>query len=197
MIDAILFDLDGVIRIYREEHSSAIEAMYSLPLGSIGRAALASDLLLQVTTGILSRRQWITAVGKAIGCPQAAEAWNTRPVEIDTEVLAVLSDLKSRLIPTYLLTNGTDNLRAELLDLRLNDMFVGIFNSAELRVAKPAPEIFQIAIQEMNCLPNRIAYIDDLEINIASAKSLGINALRYTSVTELRNWLSELRVIST
>ena len=195
MIEAVLFDFDGVIRFYHEEDTSAVEDAFSLPRGTIGRAAYTADLLLRVTTGSLTRSEWVAAVGQVIGSADAAQAWGRRPATTCPDVLQIVSETRSRGIPAYLITNGTDNLTAELIELGIADVFDGVFNSSELHVAKPSIEIFQIAVDAIGTRPNRIAFVDDIEENVATARGLGIIGMRYTNVLELRKWLMILGVI--
>src|SRR5689334_16732389 len=99
MIETVLFDLDGVIRIYREHHTRDVEQAFSLPSGIIEQAAFTPHLLRQVTTGAMTRREWVAAVGDAIGCPDAAQLWEKRPVETDQAVIAMVSAISAQGVP--------------------------------------------------------------------------------------------------
>lgn len=195
-IDVFLCDLDGVIRFYDEVETSAVEDAYRLPRGCIQRAAFSADLLRRVTTGAMSKKAWVATVGNLIGSAPAAEAWARRPVATDRRVLDVLAQVKSRGIPVSLVTNGTDNLKMELENLRIGTFFDDIFNSAELGVAKPATEIFEIILSRIGCPASRVAFVDDIAENVSAAQTLGIRTLHYAEFEQLKAWLTALHVFS-
>ena len=59
------------------------------------------------------------------------------------------------------------------------DMF---FASYKLKVSKPDPKIFRIALNKTNTIPAESIYIDDLKKNVDAAKLLGINGIHYTNI---------------
>jgi HAD superfamily hydrolase (TIGR01509 family) len=195
-IDVFLCDLDGVVRLYDEFDTHKVEDTYKLPRGCIERTAFSADLLRQVTTGALSRQEWVATIGNFIGNASAAEAWERRPVATDSRVLAAIAQVKRRGIPVCLVTNGTDNLRAELENLRIDTFFDEIFNSAELGVAKPATAIYEIILSRIGCPASRVAYVDDTGDNISAARALGIRTLQYSNFEQLKAWLTALRIFS-
>ena len=58
MTNAILTDLDGVIRIWSPEIHRKAERATRLPGGAIPRAAFSDDLLPLVITGQISDEEW-------------------------------------------------------------------------------------------------------------------------------------------
>jgi len=188
-ITTILFDLDGVLRIYLDEDTNLIEKKHGLEFGIIDKTAFTEDLLMKVTTGRLERLEWVKIVGEKINNLQAALDWENRPVYIDNEVLSIVRELGSMGYQICLITNGTDNLSNELRNLGIEKEFAHIFNSAELGVAKPSPEIYKIVLTRCKLKPENIAYIDDNKNNVLEAQNLGFNSTQYSSVESLKEWL--------
>ena len=116
-VELFLVDLDGVIRIYDPADTLRVEMAHGLPGGTIEATAFTEDLMAKVTTGALSRREWVDIIGKRIGNTQAALAWESRPVAVEWRVLRITDKLRSLGVQVGLITNGTDNLRRELSDL--------------------------------------------------------------------------------
>ncbi len=61
--------------------------------------------------------------------------------------------------------------------------------SHEVGFKKPAPEIFEKAIQWASVEPQRILFIDDLQKNVDAAHSLGMEAIRFISADQLKEEL--------
>ena len=79
-----------------------------------------------------------------------------------------------------LLSNGTTRLRRDLHVLDLSDEFDVVFNTAEIGVAKPDPAIFRHVLGELGVTADRAVFIDDLDDNVAGARSVGMDAHRHT-----------------
>lgn len=63
--------------------------------------------------------------------------------------------------------------------------------SAEVRLIKPDPAIYQHVLRGLDVEPSQALFLDDRDINIQAARALGINALRFHSVTQLRSELQD------
>ena len=50
---------------------------------------------------------------------------------------------------------------------------------------KPSPEIYELAIKRLGCLPNECLVVEDGDYGIAAAKAAGANLLRVESVHEV------------
>ena len=113
-IQAVLFDLDGVIRHFDPRHAAGIERDHALPPGSIEAFAFSSPIIEEVTTGRITRSAWVSAIGRHIGDTAAAVAWGEQPFTADRAVLELIDDLRSAGYRTAVLTNGTDGIPDEI-----------------------------------------------------------------------------------
>lgn len=98
----------------------------------------------------------------------------------------------------YVLATVNNEARA-LNDFRLKrfnllDEFDAFFSSCYLGVRKPNPKIFQIALDVLQCDPERAVFIDDRPENATAASSLGIHGLRYQGSAQLAADLEQLGV---
>jgi putative hydrolase of the HAD superfamily len=73
----------------------------------------------------------------------------------------------------------------------LNDFHFQTF-SADVRMVKPDPAIYQHTLQGLAVSAAQALFIDDRESNIAAARALGINAIRFVSVPQLRDQLEQI-----
>ena len=71
-------------------------------------------------------------------------------------------------------------------------LFDRVFSSHELGMRKPELELYEHVLREMGVLPAATVFFDDLEINVAAARRLGMAAYRVEGSDELRACLLEL-----
>lgn len=99
-------------------------------------------------------------------------------------------NLVKKLSKTYTLFT-INNEAKEWMDIRvkkfnLRRYFKDFITSGYVGVAKPDLEIFKILIKRANVLPKEIFFTDDQEKSIDPAQSLGINAVLYKGVAQLK-----------
>ncbi|MFD2725922.1 HAD family hydrolase [Hyunsoonleella rubra] len=74
--------------------------------------------------------------------------------------------------------------------------FEGIVVSGEEKTRKPFKEIYQIAIQRFNLVPEKTIFIDDNILNIKAANALGIKGIHFKNpaqlISELENYKIQL-----
>ena len=63
--------------------------------------------------------------------------------------------------------------------------------SAEIRLIKPDPAIYEHCLRGLGVGPSESLFIDDREVNIASARSVGMHAVQFQSMAQLRSYLEE------
>ena len=62
--------------------------------------------------------------------------------------------------------------------------------SGEVRLIKPDPAIYKHTLHGLGVTASEALFLDDRQINIQAAQALGINALRFESIEQLRTELS-------
>lgn len=105
---------------------------------------------------------------------------------VDPEMLELAGELRAAGIRTTILTNGTDTISAEPVQLGLGDHFEPIFNTAEIGFAKPDARAFTHVLEELGCEPASVLFTDDSRANTAGAAELGIHWHRFRDGASLR-----------
>jgi putative hydrolase of the HAD superfamily len=112
-----------------------------------------------------------------------AQMWTTS----DPAMLAWHDQLKARGIRTAILSNMGDsvleNIEREFAWIHGFDALVWSF---QLGMAKPAPEIYQHALEKLGTGPEETLFLDDKQVNIDAARGLGIQGLVFTDIDQLR-----------
>ncbi|HVC09622.1 MAG TPA: HAD family phosphatase [Elusimicrobiota bacterium] len=120
------------------------------------------------------------------------DAWCDFTLNPETEEIMNAVRLRRKV---YLLSN-TNELHYDFI--RRNYSFPrrvhGALLSYRLGLRKPEPEIYRAALLKARAAAAETVFIDDLKENVAAARRLGINAIRYTSPADLRASLGALGV---
>jgi glucose-1-phosphatase len=80
-------------------------------------------------------------------------------------------------------------------ELGLLPHFALHFASHLIGLLKPDQAIFQHAIDQLRYAPERILFLDDNQLNVESARSIGINAYRVVGITGAIERLHALHVL--
>ncbi|MEV4776373.1 HAD-IA family hydrolase [Microbacterium sp. LWH12-1.2] len=183
MIRAVLFDLDGVVRHF--DHDPDLENRHGLEQGLLAQIAFASPLIDEVTTGRITRAEWIARIG-ARTSTSAAEEWGRTPFRVDAEMTELADELRAAGVICAILTNGTDTIDAEAAQSGLTTHFDRIFNSADIGHAKPDRRAFVHVMESLHLSAERIFFTDDSPAKLVGANELGIKTHAFTDVHTLR-----------
>jgi putative hydrolase of the HAD superfamily len=108
-------------------------------------------------------------------------------------MVAWLGQLRRGGIKTGLLSNIHP---AMIAYLRENFDWLELFDfrtfSAEVRMIKPDPAIYQHTLRGLGVTAAESLFVDDREINVRAARELGIHALQFRSVAQLRQELEAM-----
>ncbi len=184
-IRAVLFDFDGVIRHFDAQFTPELERRYGLAEGSIHAAAFAEPLITQLTTGKIPRREWVRRIGEQIGSAEAAAEWSQPPAYADQQLLTLVDELRTEGFVTAVLTNGTDEVRAEAAQLGALQHFDAFFNSAEIGWIKPDPRVFHHVMNELGLRGPEIFFTDDSPNKLIGAQQVGMHTHHFTAVRAL------------
>ena len=72
------------------------------------------------------------------------------------------------------------------------DLFDFVFESKEIGLRKPDQAFYDHVIKEVNILPNKIIFLDDLGINLKPAKAMGITTIKVISELQAKKDLGEI-----
>jgi putative hydrolase of the HAD superfamily len=126
------------------------EAVFELELSKLLGVASAEGLIDRLFSGALPDRAMVQAV-------RAAHDAGVR---------------------TGLISNswGTTRYPRELLV----ELFDGVVISGEIGVRKPAPRIYELGAEAIECEPAQCVFVDDLPFNLAPAEELGMAVVHHT-----------------
>ncbi len=195
-IRVVMFDFGGVlVRTRDQSPRMAWEEKLGLNPGDLARLVFDNEAAIQSTVGKASEAQVWENVRLALALTPGDLARLRRDFWAgdfyDRELGSFIAALRPR-YRTALLSNAWEGARKVFIDqFHLDQIMDEIFVSAELGMAKPNPEIFQAVIQRLDVHPNEIIFIDDFAPNIAGAEALGIQAIQFSSSTEVINRLKE------
>ncbi len=201
MTNAILTDLDGVIRIWSPEIHLKAERATGLPEGAILGTAFSDDLLPLVITGQISDDEWRRRIADLLSkdfpntnAERAVALWSASPGEVDTEVLGILRACRKK-AKLVLISNATSRLPSDLGQLGIAEDFDYIINSSEVEFTKPDPNIYFAALNTLGATPEQALFIDDNAGHVAAATRLGIAGHTYVGADALRHKLDHLGLL--
>jgi glucose-1-phosphatase len=197
-IQAVLLDLGNVLVFHQDDvlfrRMSALggastddirKGMLQL-WDSINRGALAGDDLRRAVCRVAGAHE-----------PLAPEPffdlWNCH-FRVHDAALYVVEALLGK-VKVLLLSNVNElHWRFVLPRVPLLGRFSDLVLSYELRMAKPDPEIFQVALARAGVQANQAAYFDDVGLFVDAANALGIHGRVFTDAPTFRAQLVELGI---
>ncbi len=88
---------------------------------------------------------------------------------------------------TGLLSNAADDLRQVIAEKwHFEDTFDDIVISAEVKLAKPDPGIFQLAVERLGVEARQAIFVDDMQPNVFGAETAGLIGIQFHSPGQLR-----------
>ncbi|HUJ56464.1 MAG TPA: HAD family phosphatase [Gaiellaceae bacterium] len=181
MIDAVVFDLDGVL-LQSEEVWDSVRERYVRERG--GRY----DEEVQRAMMGMSAPEWSRYLHEDAGVPAA-------PEQIDREVVALMLEAYRRELP--LLPGAVEAVRrtaahfplglasssnreiiaAALEAAGIAECFSAVVSSEEVAHGKPAPDVYLEAAQRLDVPPQRCAAVEDSHAGIRSANAAGMRVV--------------------
>ncbi len=189
--DAVLCDLDNVVRYYDLTRVTALEQAAGLPEGTTAGLAYDPGLDLPLLLGRITPEEWAEAIAAGltdrVGPERARElgrAMAEAPSRADETVVALLRRVRER-VPLVLVTNATLRLHDDLAALGLGDLADHVVGSAHEGVAKPDPAIYRIAAARAGVRVDRCLFVDDRQENVDAALALGMTGVLFREPADL------------
>jgi epoxide hydrolase-like predicted phosphatase len=188
MIRALITDFGGVlVRTSTDRARRELERRLGLPLNSIEDWVFASELSLRAQRGEVSEPDFWRALEREFDLAK----FNLTSVEfrreffagdfLDEDLVALIRSVRPGL-KTGLISNAWSGLREMLhTSIPIADAFDVIVVSAEERLVKPDPRIYQIALERLGVQPEEAIFLDDFRVNIDAANALGLTGIHFQS----------------
>jgi HAD superfamily hydrolase (TIGR01509 family) len=193
-IEAVVFDLDGVVRHWDTELNASIERRHGLAPGAILDTAFAPDLGTAAVTGTLDYGTWAARVAERLGSPEAVAEWGAFRGHLDPDAVELVAAVRAGGCQVGLLSNATTRLEEDLAFLGLDGTFDVVFNTARLGVCKPDPQVYRRVVDAVGVPADQIVFTDDTPSWAEAATAVGLHGIPFTGVTHLRAELQRLGV---
>lgn len=185
-IKAIIFDMGGVIlRTEDFEPRERLAQKLGIPRDALEVFVFESPTAIAATLGKIPAEEHYDAIAReyhldAKGRQEfTALFWGGD--HVDEQLLEKIHLLRKQ-YKTAMLSNAWDDTRQFLMtDFPCLEPFdIAIF-SAEVKLAKPQPEIYNLALEKLGVKAEEAVFIDDFAKNIEGANALGIHGIQFHS----------------
>lgn len=188
MLNAVIFDMDGVI----VDSDRMIYELEQVMFKELGIEVSAEDHLAFV--GMTSPKFWV-AVKDKYGLKQSVEEltdsfrevsydyFETCEIEPMDGLLFFLEDLRAHGVKVALASSGGFK-RIDLIMKRLglDDVFSVRVTAADVVHGKPDPEVFLKAAEKLGVVPAECAVIEDAKLGVDAANSAGMFSIGFNAV---------------
>ena len=196
MIQAVVFDLDGVLYFETALFGARLARDHGIPPPPF--SPFYSSDFQDCLVGKADLKERLAPKLKEWGWTQGVDAFLRywfNDGSHDPALLAFVQELKAKGVRCYLCTNN-ERYRVEHLTkkLSLDRVFHGVLASCALGVKKPEPALFAAICARTGLPPEEIAFCDDDPEHVAAAERAGFRAIRFTTLEDLKQRLAELGV---
>lgn len=199
MIKALIFDVGGVlVRTVDRSRRAILEAELGLPKGQTDETVFNSAMGQAAQRGEVTSQALWHWVAADLGLDKQGlghfrhEFWGGD--RLNEELVALIRSLRPR-YQTAIISNFMDELRESLtVEYPIIDAFDLVVISAEEKVMKPDPLIFQRTIERLGRQPEECVFVDDFAHNVEGARAVGMYAIHYTPKTDMQAELAKLGV---
>jgi HAD superfamily hydrolase (TIGR01509 family) len=198
-IRGLVFDFGGVlVRMIDDRPRIALANKIGISLSRLDELVFLSETAAKASKGEISVTMHWDAVRKALGLQPEdmpdflQQYWSAD--DVNWRLLDFIRGLRPR-YKVGLLSNAWDDLRKTLHERwNIDGLFDELVISAEVKLVKPDPRIFQLALKRLNILPAETIFIDDINENVQSARQIGLKGILYQSfdqtIGEIKDYLA-------
>ena len=196
-IRAIIWDMEGVILLNSQESIPAcIAKRLNISVERLLQTAYEKEFSDHIDLGDHTQEEGWEHMLDNLGLPYSNKAdlekFFREDFYVDQELVADIRVYRQR-FKTALLSNYSDALRPMLSGpWRMDGALDEIIISCEVRMVKPEPGIYQYALEKLGTAPQETIFIDDREINVVGAQTLGMHAFQYSGRADMHQKIQEV-----
>ncbi|OQD55645.1 hydrolase [Streptomyces phaeoluteigriseus] len=196
--DAVLCDVDNVIRHFDSTHLESLERVAGLAEGTTKKVAFSPEVDGPLLLGRITEQEWVASIARGLaGLVDEETGWALgtalleSPFRADEAVLDLLRRARVR-VPLVLVTNATLGLERDLEAMGLTELADDVVSSARVGLAKPDRRILELGAARAGVRPDRCLFVDDTLENIVAATALGMTAVHHRTAADLEKALRPL-----
>jgi HAD superfamily hydrolase (TIGR01509 family) len=197
--DVILFDLGGVLIELAGIDRMLELCNHAFSADELWARWLASDGVRRFESGRASPDEFGAAMldefGMSIAAAQFLEEFTAWPKGVFPGSFELLQQLSTSYRLACLSNTNALHWPRVCDEMGLARYFESSFASHLVGMLKPDAEIFQHVVEQLGCPPARILFLDDNQLNVASAHAAGMVARRVAGLADVRTALAEVGVL--
>jgi putative hydrolase of the HAD superfamily len=186
MIEAVVFDLGGVVMDSPLHAIARYERDHGLPAGAINRVVIDTG-----ESGAWSRLERGELTQEAFFSPFEADC---RACGVELNGARLMAYIAEASVPRPRMLEAIRRIRARGLRAaaltnnwvregtreghRLLEHFDVLVESARVGLRKPDPRIYELVCRELSVAPSRAAFLDDIGRNLKTARALGMTTIK-------------------
>ena len=194
----VVFDYGEVISMTpTEADREALLAIAGAPAEAFwaGYAAYRADLDGGVITSDEYWRRIAADCGADWDAARRQALWNADMrgwLTAEPDVVALIGELAAGGTRLALLSNAAEEYGSLFRFAPISGWFERAFVSGELRMSKPDPAVYLHVCRELGIAPAALVFVDNRAENVRGAESIGATAHVFTTVADLRGFLTAL-----
>ena len=176
----VIFDLGDVLFTWSPDTATTI------PAEMMGRI-LSSAIWIEYECGRIEQDACYRQIAQQFSVPatEVAEAFSQArdSLQPNNAMVSFIRDLKNSsrgALKVYAMSNvSKEDYRVLLTKLADWSVFDQVFTSGDAGMRKPDLGFYYHVLEGINLAPEQVVFIDDKEVNVLAAKSLGIKSILY------------------
>ncbi len=189
-IAAVLWDLGGVIlKTTDTSHRDAWEKQFDLEPWGLEKLVFGNKVSRQASGGEASVDEIWKYVQDQLELVDEDMADFKKDFfagdEIDQDLMNFIRGIKKNM-KSGMITNAWPGMRHYIEDVwNIANAFDVIVVSAEVNLVKPHPEIYNLALEQLELNPEETIFIDDFIENVQGAEAIGMTGIHFVSTDDV------------
>jgi putative hydrolase of the HAD superfamily len=201
-IRAVIFDVGGVI-VHEKSHDKRHEweARLGLPQGQLKQVVFGSEAAAHAATGEVSEQDVWKEVGGQLGLREdqlpelQRDFWAGE--QLDTDLVQFIQSLRPRCKIGIISNAWSDARFFHNSKFKMNTWVDAAVYSAEVKLVKPDPRIYQLALSQLGVRADESVFVDDVLVNVEAAQAVGMKGVlcqdTLQTIRDIKQCLDEQR----
>lgn len=196
MIRAFITDFGGVLmRTSTDTSRRKLEAELGLTANTIETQVFMSDLSTRAQHGEISADAFWEQTVRNLAASMSIREFRRRffaDDALDQELMTLIRSFRPK-YKTAIISNAWLDARKLFTDvLHIADAFDEIVISAEEKIMKPDPRIYQLTLDRLGVQAEQALFLDDLRANVRAAQTLGMHGIHFKTAQQVMQEVKQL-----